>query len=117
MVHSLLLQVESEKMVELSKMHLLFQTLTVGDRVRVSFGKGKKQTFQGICIAKRNKGISSSFLLRNSLSGEGLEYRFFPYSNNLSEIDILEKKQPLVQYRRAKLYYLRLRTPKEYTVS
>lgn len=116
MTHALLSQLEYEQMQENSKIHESFLQLRVGDRVRLSFGKGKKQHFLGICLAIRRRGASSSFVLRNSLSGEGLEARFFPYSSSF-DLEVLPAKQPLSRFRRAKLYFLRDRSPKEYTVS
>lgn len=120
MIHSLLQRLENVKMEESAKMKNLFEQMKPGEHLRITLqspgNKGKKQTLQGICIAIRHRGISSSFTVRNYLSGEGLEYTFYPYSGNISDIQRVEENKPKIQFRRAKLYYLRHRTPKESTV-
>jgi ribosomal protein L19 len=66
---------------------------------------------QGICIAKRNRSVRSSFTLRNIFGGSGGIERTFPlYSPHITEMKVLESRR----VRRAKLYYLRERTAKEY---
>jgi large subunit ribosomal protein L19 len=77
-------------------------TVKVG--VRISEGKNERtQYFQGLCIARRNNGIHSSFTVRKVSSGEGVERNFPIYSNKIESIEIL--KEGIV--RRAKLYYIR----------
>ena len=72
-----------------------------GDRERI-------QAFEGVCIARKNKGISSSFTVRKISYGEGVE-RIFPlYSPQVQKIEVLRRGR----VRRAKLYYLRGRTGK-----
>lgn len=72
-----------------------------GDRERV-------QAFEGIVIAKRNRGLNSSFTVRKISHGEGVERVFQTYSPVVQEITV--KRRGAV--RRAKLYYLRDRTGK-----
>ena len=63
----------------------------------------RTQAFEGVCIAKKNAGINSSFTIRKISYGEGVE-RIFPlYSPNVAKIEIKTKGS----VRRAKLYYLR----------
>ena len=59
--------------------------------------------FVGICIARRNNGLGSTFILRNVMNGMGVEMMFELYSPALREIKVLK----LERRRRAKLYYLR----------
>tara|TARA_Y100000590_G_scaffold373146_1_gene436685 strand:+ start:90 stop:587 length:498 start_codon:yes stop_codon:yes gene_type:complete len=63
----------------------------------------RNQAFEGLCIAKKNAGINSSFTVRKISYGEGVERVFPLYSPNLSKIDVKTKGS----VRRAKLYYLR----------
>ena len=72
-----------------------------GDRKRV-------QAYEGVVIAKRNRGLNSSFTVRKISSGEGVERTFQTYSPLIASIDI--KRRGSV--RRAKLYYLRDRAGK-----
>lgn len=72
-----------------------------GDRERV-------QVFEGLCIARKNAGINSSFTVRKISYGEGVERVFPLYSPRLDEIEVVRKGV----VRRAKLYYLRGRTGK-----
>lgn len=66
------------------------------------------QAYEGVVIAKRNRGITSSFLVRKISHGEGVERRFMLYSPIVHAIDVV--KYGVV--RRAKLYYLRDRSGK-----
>ncbi|MGE0718544.1 MAG: 50S ribosomal protein L19 [Alphaproteobacteria bacterium] len=78
-------------------------------------GKGERkregerlQAFEGVCIARKNAGINSSFTVRKISYGEGVE-RIFPlYSPHIAAIDVVRRGD----VRRAKLYYLRGRTGK-----
>ena len=72
-----------------------------GDRSRV-------QAYEGVCIARANKGISSNFTVRKMSFGEGVERVFPIYSPNIDSITVVRKGV----VRRAKLYYLRGRTGK-----
>ena len=69
--------------------------------------------FVGICIARRNKGLGSTFILRNVLNGVGVEMMYELYSPAIREIQVLK----LERRRRAKLYYLRDKPAKYSTVS
>jgi large subunit ribosomal protein L19 len=79
-----------------------------GDTVKVSIKvvegeRERVQAFEGVCIARKNAGINSSFTLRKISYGEGVE-RIFPlYSPRLSAIEVVRRGS----VRRAKLYYLR----------
>ena len=79
-----------------------------GDTVRVLYNvregvKERIQAFEGVCIARRNRGINSSFTIRKISYGEGVE-RIFPlYSPRIDAIELIRRGD----VRRAKLYYLR----------
>ena len=82
-------------------------TLRVG--VRVTEGERTRiQNFEGVCIARSNKGVGSSFTVRKVSFGEGVERVFPLYSPNVDSITVVRKGA----VRRAKLYYLRGRTGK-----
>ncbi|HET9042953.1 MAG TPA: 50S ribosomal protein L19, partial [Burkholderiales bacterium] len=66
------------------------------------------QGYEGVVIAKRNRGINSSFTVRKVSSGEGVERSFQTYSPLIASIEVKRKGA----VRRAKLYYLRSRTGK-----
>jgi large subunit ribosomal protein L19 len=77
---------------------------TVVVQVRVKEGERERlQAFEGVVIAKRNRGLNSSFTVRKISNGEGVERVFQTYSPLVSEIKV--KRRGAV--RRAKLYYLR----------
>ena len=69
--------------------------------------------FVGICIARRNKGLGSTFILRNVINGVGVEMMYELFSPAIREIEVLK----LERRRRAKLYYLRDKPLKYSTVS
>ena len=82
---------------------------TVTVNVSVVEGERKRvQAFEGVVIAKRNRGLNSSFIVRKMSSGEGVERTFQTYSPLLSSIEVKRKGH----VRRAKLYYLRARSGK-----
>ena len=82
-------------------------TIRVG--VRIVEGKRERiQNFEGVCIAKKNRDINSSFTVRKISFGEGVERTFALYSPNVSSIKIVRSGK----VRRAKLYYLRDRKGK-----
>lgn len=82
---------------------------TVIVQVKVREGERERlQAFEGVVIAKRNRGLNSSFTVRKISHGEGVERVFQTYSPVVSEVKI--KRRGAV--RRAKLYYLRGRTGK-----
>ena len=77
--------------------------------VRITEGKKERiQYFEGVCIAKKNRDINSSFTVRKISFGEGVERTFALYSPNVSSIKIVRSGK----VRRAKLYYLRDRKGK-----
>jgi len=77
---------------------------TVAVSVRVVDGATERlQTYEGVVIAKRNRGVTSSFVVRKVSHGEGVERRFMTYSPIVSKIVVV--KRGVV--RRAKLFYLR----------
>ena len=82
---------------------------TVRVNVRVIEGTRERvQAFEGVCIAKKNRGINSSFTVRKISYGEGVERVFPLYSPRIDSIDVIRRGK----VRRAKLYYLRDRRGK-----
>ncbi|MBJ89743.1 MAG: 50S ribosomal protein L19 [Woeseia sp.] len=82
---------------------------TVVVQVKVKEGNRERlQAFEGVVIAKRNRGLNSSFTVRKVSHGEGVERVFQTYSPIVSEIKVKRRGD----VRRAKLYYLRGRTGK-----
>ena len=82
---------------------------TVIVKVNVVEGdKKREQAYEGVVIAKRNRGLNSSFIVRKISSGEGVERTFQTHSPSIASIEVKRKGQ----VRRAKLYYLRGRTGK-----
>jgi large subunit ribosomal protein L19 len=82
---------------------------TVLVNVNVVEGERKRvQAFEGMVIAKRNRGLNSSFIVRKISSGEGVERTFQTYSPLIASIEVKRKGD----VRRAKLYYLRERSGK-----
>ena len=82
---------------------------TVVVQVKVKEGNRERlQAFEGVVIAKRNRGVNSSFTVRKISHGEGVERVFQTYSPIVSEIKVKRRGD----VRRAKLYYLRGRTGK-----
>ena len=82
-------------------------TLRVGVKV-VEGERARVQNYEGVCIARSNKGMGSSFTVRKISFGEGVERVFPLYSPNIETIEVVRKGV----VRRAKLYYLRGRTGK-----
>ncbi len=82
-------------------------TIKVG--VKIVEGKRERiQYFEGVCIAKKNRDLNSSFTVRKISFGEGVERTFALYSPNLDTIKVIRTGK----VRRAKLYYLRSRKGK-----
>jgi large subunit ribosomal protein L19 len=84
-----------------------------GDTVRVNVkvvegNRERVQAFEGVCIARRNDGLNSSFTVRKISYGEGVERVFPLYSPNVAGISVVRRGD----VRRAKLYYLRDRSGK-----
>ena len=82
-------------------------TVRVGVRV-VEGERTRVQNYEGVCIARSNRGINSNFTVRKMSFGEGVERVFPLYSPNVESITVVRKGV----VRRAKLYYLRGRTGK-----
>ena len=98
-----------KKMKEKRKIPEFFagDTLKVG--VRIVEGKRERiQHFEGVCIAKKNRDLNSSFTVRKISFGEGVERTFALYSPNVDTIKVIRSGK----VRRAKLYYLRDRKGK-----
>jgi large subunit ribosomal protein L19 len=77
---------------------------TVVVQVRVKEGERERlQAFEGVCIAKRNRGLHSAFTVRKMSHGEGVERVFQTYSPLVANIEVKRRGD----VRRAKLYYLR----------
>ena len=82
---------------------------TVVVQVKVKEGNRERlQAFEGVVIAKRNRGLNSSFIVRKISSGEGVERTFQAYSPLVASIEVKRRGD----VRRAKLYYLRERSGK-----
>ena len=83
---------------------------TVKVQVKVVEGQRERlQAFEGVCIAKKNRGINSSFTIRKISYGEGVERVFPLYSPKTASIEVIRRGS----VRRSKLYYLRGRTGKK----
>src|SRR3546814_762008 len=82
-------------------------TIRVGVRV-VEGERTRVQAYEGVCIARANRGLGSSFTVRKISFGEGVERVFPLYSPNIDSIEVVRRGA----VRRAKLYYLRGRTGK-----
>ncbi len=77
---------------------------TVVVQVKVIEGNRERlQAFEGVCIAKRNRGLNSAFTVRKISHGEGVERVFQTYSPSVASIEVKRRGD----VRRAKLYYLR----------
>ena len=103
-------QLEQEEMARLAK---AIPDFAPGDTVVVNVnvveGERKRvQAFEGVVIARRNRGLNSSFIVRKVSSGEGVERTFQTWSPMIASIEV--KRRGAV--RRAKLYYLRDRSGK-----
>jgi len=78
------------------------------DASKVDAARERFQAFEGVVIAKRNRGLNSSFIVRKVSSGEGVERTFQTYSPLVAAIEVKRRGD----VRRAKLYYLRERSGK-----
>ena len=101
---------EQEEMARLNRNIPVFAPGdTVIVNVNVVEGTRKRvQAYEGVVIAKRNRGLNSSFIVRKISSGEGVERTFQTYSPLLAGIEVKRRGD----VRRAKLYYLRQRSGK-----
>ncbi len=106
----LIRQLEQEEMARLGKN---IPEFAPGDTIIVSVkvveGERKRvQAYEGVVIAKRNRGLNSSFIVRKISSGEGVERTFQTYSPLISSVEVKRRGD----VGRAKLYYLRQRSGK-----
>ena len=98
-----------EKIIAKKKLPDFFPGDTIRVGVRIVEGKRERiQNFEGVCIAKKNRGINSSFTVRKISFGEGVERTFALYSPVVGSIKVIRSGK----VRRAKLYYLRDREGK-----
>lgn len=101
---------EQEEIARLNKTIPNFapgDTVVVGVNV-VEGNRKRVQAYEGVVIAKRNRGLNSSFIVRKISSGEGVERTFQTYSPLIASIELKRRGD----VRRAKLYYLRERSGK-----
>ena len=106
----LIQQLEQEEMARLGKTIPDFapgDTVIVGVNV-VEGNRKRVQLYEGVVIARRNKGLNSSFIVRKISAGEGVERTFQTYSPSIASIEVKRRGD----VRRAKLYYLRERSGK-----
>ena len=109
---NLIEKIEQEEIARLSANRTLpsfgpGDTVVVGVNV-VEGTRKRTQAFEGVVIAKRNRGLNSSFIVRKISSGEGVERTFQTYSPLIASIEVKRRGD----VRRAKLYYLRDRSGK-----
>ena len=109
---NLIAKIEQEEIARLSANKTL-PSFAPGDTVVVSVNvvegtRKRTQAFEGVVIAKRNRGLNSSFIVRKISSGEGVERTFQTYSPLIAGIEVKRRGD----VRRAKLYYLRDRSGK-----
>ena len=103
-----------KKILTTKKIPKFFTGDTIKVGVRIAEGKRERiQYFEGVCIAKKNRDINSSFTVRKISFGEGVERTFALYSPIISSIKVVRSGK----VRRAKLYYLRDRKGKSARIS
>ena len=107
---NLIQQLEQEEITRLGK---VIPDFAPGDTVIVSVNvvegtRKRVQAYEGVVIARRNRGLNSSFIVRKISSGEGVERTFQLYSPLIATIEVKRRGD----VRRAKLYYLRSRSGK-----
>ena len=103
-----------KKILATKKIPEFFAGDTIKVGVRIAEGKRERiQYFEGVCIAKKNRSINSSFTVRKISFGEGVERTFALYSSIIGSIKVIRSGQ----VRRAKLYYLRDRKGKSARIS
>src|SRR5947209_20405757 len=93
---------------EISRLGKTIPSFAPGDTVIVNVNvvegtRKRVQAYEGVVIAKRNRGLNSNFIVRKISSGEGVERTFQTYSPSVASIEVKRKGD----VRRAKLYYLR----------
>ena len=105
-------QLEDEQVAKLSEDRTI-PDFAPGDTIKVNVkvvegSRERIQAFEGVCIARRNRGLNSSFTVRKISYGEGVERVFPLYSPRLDSVELVRRGD----VRRAKLYYLRGRRGK-----
>ena len=105
-------QYEAEEIARLSALRAV-PDFAPGDTLRVAVKvvegeRSRLQNFEGVCIARSNKGLNSNFTVRKISYGEGVERVFPLYAPTIAEIAVVRRGD----VRRAKLYYLRGRSGK-----
>jgi len=110
LMSNIIQQLEQEEIARLNK---TIPTFAPGDTVIVSVNvvegtRKRVQAYEGVVIARRNRGLNSSFIVRKISSGEGVERTFQLYSPLIASIEVKRRGD----VRRAKLYYLRQRSGK-----
>jgi large subunit ribosomal protein L19 len=105
-------QFEAEQMARLTTARPVPE-FAPGDTLRVSVKvvegeRSRTQAFEGVCIARSNKGLNSNFTVRKISYGEGVERVFPLYAPSIADIQVVRRGD----VRRAKLYYLRGRSGK-----
>jgi large subunit ribosomal protein L19 len=98
---------------EIARLNKTIPAFAPGDTVIVNVNvvegtRKRVQAYEGVVIAKRNRGLNSSFIVRKISSGEGVERTFQIYSPLIASIEVKRRGD----VRRAKLYYLRSRSGK-----
>jgi large subunit ribosomal protein L19 len=109
---NLLQQIEAENIAKYAEAKKIPEfragdTLRVGVKV-IEGERERVQIYEGMCIARSNKGLGSNFTVRKISFGEGVERVFPIYSPTVASIDVVRRGD----VRRAKLYYLRQRSGK-----
>nr|YP_010336805.1 ribosomal protein L19 [Stylonema alsidii]UNJ15211.1 ribosomal protein L19 [Stylonema alsidii] len=107
--------INPEVITSLEKTYLKenFPLIEIGDYVKIGIliqegNKERTQLCRGVVMAKKNKGINFSIVVRYSLQGIGVERTFLVHSPRINNIEIMKRSK----IRRAKLYYLRSRSGK-----
>ncbi len=98
---------------EIARLNRTLPDFSPGDTIIVNVNvvegtRKRVQAYEGVVIAKRNRGLNSSFIVRKISNGEGVERTFQSYSPLIASVEV--KRRGAV--RRAKLYYLRQRSGK-----
>ena len=107
-------KISVKKILATKKMPKFFAGDTIKVGVKIAEGKRTRiQYFEGVCIAKKNRDINSSFTVRKISFGEGVERTFALYSPIIGSIKVIRSGQ----VKRAKLYYLRDRKGKSARIS
>ena len=107
---NLIKELEQEEIARLNKE---IPEFAPGDTVIVSVNvvegtRSRLQAYEGVVIARRNRGLNSNFIVRKISNGEGVERTFPLYSPRIAKIEVKRRGD----VRRAKLYYLRQRSGK-----